>query len=388
MTAAQGARSVEQWRRYLTEYSAEVLRTASDDELAEVSAVQRAAGWLGFDGASPESVRLLEGRLGAALPPSYRSFLVMSNGWVNISPFMWTMRTTRDINWLRDADPDLYASLREEPTLPESSLADRALLISGNGDAQYWLLDPGDVSVDGEWAAYTWASWYPGLGDRHESFAALVDAERASFEELSGRDGRPVQPEGAGALVDEGREFALRGDVSAAADAFARAAVKGSGAGAYLGVILKGFLEPAFVHHEIRNRVLAHPHVIEEIGLHQVRAEVVPMFLHRAAIGPYRALFTGILTEEELEAPERFLPPRLPEPPEFQAALEHARQLLRDSAPEQAWATLELALPDWCSGSPHRIAPVILLTDPELRHLVTPDRARTIATTPRGRPVP
>jgi len=68
-----------------------------------------------------------------------------------------------------------------------------------------WLLDPGDVSPDGEWAAYIWASWYPGLGDRHESFAALVDNERTSFEKLRGRDGRPVDPTGADALLAEGR---------------------------------------------------------------------------------------------------------------------------------------------------------------------------------------
>ncbi|GAA2600638.1 hypothetical protein GCM10010399_34310 [Dactylosporangium fulvum] len=384
MTTAGQARSVEHWRHYLAEYSADVLRTASGDELAEISDAQRATGWLGFDGADAERLALLEQRLGTALPPSYRSFLAASDGWVNISPFMWTMRTTSDVNWLRDAAPDLWDILREGLALQESLLADRALLISGDGDAQYWLLDPGDVSPDGEWAAYVWASWYPGLGDRHESFAALVDAERASFEELSGRAGRPVHPAGADALVAEGRELAMRGDVGAAADAFARAAVKGSGASAYLAVILNGFLEPALVHHEIRNNILARPHVIEEIGLDQLRAEAVPLFLQRASIAPYRKLFTGILTEDEMTATDRFVPPLLPEPPAFQAALDHARRLLQDGSPDEAWAAVQTALPGWRSDSPHRIAPVILLTDPQLRLLITPERARTIVTTPRG----
>jgi len=49
---------------------------------------------------------------------------------------------------------------------------------------------------------------------------------------------------------------ALRGDVGSASDAFARAMFKGSGAGAYLAVILNAFLEPALVHHRIRNDVL------------------------------------------------------------------------------------------------------------------------------------
>jgi SMI1 / KNR4 family (SUKH-1) len=384
MATTDGARSVEQWRRYLAEYSADVLRTASDDELKEVSDAQRVTRWLGFDGASAEQLALLERRLGTTLPPTYRSFLAVSDGWLNISTFMWTMRTTSDIGWLRDADPELWNLLREGAPPEESSLVDRALLISGDGDAQYWLLDPGDVSADGEWAAYVWASWYPGFGDRHESFAALVDAERESFEELSGREGRSVDPAGADTLVAEGRELALQGDVDAAAIAFDRAAIKGSGAGAYLAVILKAFLDPDLVHHEIRNNVLAYPHVIEEIGLDQVRAEVVPLFLRRSSIVPYRKLFTGVLSEDEMAAPDRFTPPLLPEPPEFQAALEDGRRLLRAGSPDQAWAVLETAVPAWNSDSPYRIAPVILLTDLELRDLITPERARILVTTPRG----
>ncbi|GAA1384075.1 SMI1/KNR4 family protein [Catellatospora chokoriensis] len=388
MAAVEGTRSAEQWRRYLAEYSADVLRVAADDELGQVSDTQRASRWLGFDGASAAQLALLEQRLGTALPPSYRSFLAVSDGWLNISTFMWTLRTTGDVDWLRDADPDLRDILLDGATPAEESLADRALLVSGDGDAQYWLLDPGDVSPDGEWAAYIWASWYPGLGERHESFAALVDTERASFEQISGRAGRSVDPEGAADLVAAGRDLALRGDADAAADAFTRAANKGSGAGAYLAVMLNAFRAPATVHHEIRNNILAHPHVIEEVGLDQVRAEAVPLFLHRSSIGPYRKLFAGILTEEEMEAIDGFTPPLLPEPRDFREALDRGRQLLRNGLPDHAWAVLEAALPSWHSDSPHRVAPTVLLTDPELRNLITPERARTVVTMPRGTSAP
>ncbi|MGH3387709.1 MAG: SMI1/KNR4 family protein [Actinomadura sp.] len=389
MASTDGARSVEQWRRYLAEYSAEVLRVAREDELHEVSDVQRSAGRLGFDGAGEGRLAALEQRLGIRLPPSYRSFLAVSDGWLNIGPFMWTMRISGDVGWLRDADADVWEILREDATPEETALVDRALLVSGDGDAQYWLLDPGDVSAAGEWAAYVWASWYPGLGDRYDSFAALVDAERASFEELSGRDGRPVHPDGAHELVAEGRERALQGDVRAAADAFTHAAVRGSGAGAYLAVILNAFLDPTHAHHEIRNGILAHPHVVEEIGLEQIRAEAAPLFLYRSArtgssVAPYRQLFAGILTEDEVERIDTFVPPPLPEPPDFQEALHRARALAQDGAADHAWSVLEAALPRWHSDSPHRFAPVVLLTDPTLRDLVTPERARTIVTTPRG----
>ncbi|GAA4556930.1 SMI1/KNR4 family protein [Planotetraspora kaengkrachanensis] len=389
MASIDGARSIKQWRRYLAEYSAEVLRASSDDDLREVSDLQRAACWLGFDGADEGRLATLEQHLGTRLPPSYRSFLTVSDGWLNIGPFMWAMRPSRDVGWLRDADAGLWEILREHGTDEEIVLADRALLISGDGDAQYWLLDPGDVSPDGEWAAYVWASWYPGFGDRHESFAVLVDAERASFEKLSGREGRAVHPDGADELIAVGRASALRGDVHAAADAFARATVKGSGAGAYLAVILNAFLDLNYTHHEIRNDILGHPHVIEAVGLEQVRAEAVPLFLYGlirsgSSVAPYRRLLTGILTDEEIERIDAFIPPQLPEPPDFQTALHQARTLARDGATDRAWAVLEAALPQWHSDSPYRIAPVVLLTDPALRELVTPERARTIVTAPRG----
>ncbi|MFG2091852.1 MULTISPECIES: SMI1/KNR4 family protein [unclassified Spirillospora] len=389
MVSTDGARTVEQWRRYLAEYSAEVLRVAPEDELHEVSDLQRSAGWLGFDGAGEGRLAVLEQRLGVRLPQSYRSFLAASDGWLNIGPFMWTMRTSGEVGWLRDADAGLWEILRENATPEETALVDRALLVSGDGDAQYWLLDPGDVSAAGEWAAYVWASWYPGLGDRYDSFAALVDAERASFEGLSGRDGRPVHPGGADELVAQGRERALRGEVRAAAEAFAHAAVKGSGAGAYLAVILNAFLDPAHAHHEIRNGILGHPHVVEEIGLEQVRAEAVPLFLYRSAragssVAPHRQLFAGILTEEEVERIDTFVPPQLPEPSEFQEALQRARTLAQAGATDHAWSVLAAALPGWHSDSLCRIAPVVLLTDPMLRDLVSPERARTIVTTPRG----
>ena len=77
------------------------------------------------------------------------------------------------------------------------------------------------------------------------------------------------------------------------------------------------------------------------------------------------------------------MPPPLPELPDFQQALHRARTLAQDEATDRAWSILEAALPQWHSDSPYRIAPVVLLANPTLRDLVTPERVRTIVTTPR-----
>ncbi|MGW5695115.1 hypothetical protein ACWEWX_30475, partial [Streptomyces asiaticus] len=87
----------------------------------------------------------------------------------------------------------------------------------------------------------------------------------------------------------------------------------------------------------------------------------------------------GVLTDLGTGAP-----PVLPESRTFQQALDLARALADRGATDQSWAVLEAALPHWHCDSPHRIAPVVLLTDPAFREVVTPARARRVVTTPRG----
>ncbi|MBI0381959.1 SMI1/KNR4 family protein, partial [Streptomyces albiflaviniger] len=412
-------RTVEQWRSYLAEYSATILRVADEDELSEVDDEQRAAGWLGFEGAGEESVLALEERLGTRLPPSYRTFLGASDGWLNISPFMWRMRPAKTVGWLREADPETWSVIRggEGEDWDDTAFMDRALLVSEEGDAQHWLLDPADVSEDGEWAAYIWASWYPALGDRHASFAELVVEERKGFEARAAHEVRMGRPGTAEDLVAEGRAQALRGEVRKAMATFEQAAVKGSGAGAYLGIILGAFLDISAAHHWIRTGILGDPRVLEAIGMEQLRAEAAPLYLRCAAeewtgapggylsalgdilprlpdgvdgvVGAGGVAASGAATEGDdtaawMARAAAFAPPVLPESRTFQQALDLARALADRGATDQSWAVLEAALPHWHCDSPHRIAPVVLLTDPAFREVVTPARARRVVTTPRG----
>ncbi|RMI33581.1 SMI1/KNR4 family protein [Nocardia stercoris] len=405
-SSAPGPRTVEQWRAYLADYSADILRVAEDGEPSGVSDEQRAAGWLGYEGASAEQLAELEQRLGTRLPPSYRTFLGASDGWLHLSSFMWEMRTAGTVAWQTETDAGLHGFSDGA----EKAILERALLISAHGDEQYWLLDPEDVSENEEWAAYLWASWIPGLGERHASFAELVLAERASFEQLAGYDGRGVHPEGVEEFLAQGRAQALRGEAEQAIDSFARAAVKGAGAGMYLKTILSAFLDLRSVHHEIRNQVLGHDHVVAEVGADLVLAEAVPLYLRRTveeheqygrgagiAGGDYLTRLVPELSfsvqesksveesrNEWFERAAAHVSPTLPEPPAFQQALDRARVLVALDRADEAWSVIEAAVPHWHSGNPNRIAPVVLLTDPLLRHVITPDRARLVVTTLRG----
>ncbi|MBB4929669.1 hypothetical protein F4561_000489 [Lipingzhangella halophila] len=383
--------SVERWRSYLAEFSADMLRAMDEDEL-DITDEQRAASWLGYDGATEEQITALEERLGTQLPPSYRSFLATSNGWGPLGSFLDSMRSTGAVCWVDDLEGE--SGPLTEADLVNDGLAGRVLLISLEGDALYWLLDAGDISPDGEWAAYIWASWYPGLGERFRSFADLVADERGAFEELSGAEGNPVHPDGAEELLAEGRRSALRGEVEEALDTFQRAADKGSGAAAYLRVVLSAFLDLRRIFHDLRG-VLHHPHVASGIGIEQLSSEAVPLFMRsaehdgidprgeaaRVLAGIVPGLPTGSALQQEWDTWLADHP--LPEPPAFEQALETARELAARGATDEAWTVIARALPEWYPMSPNRIAPVVLLTDPTLRPVIDHRRAREVVFTPR-----
>ena len=69
------------WRRFLKRASRDMLKDVNIREDRPDEMV--AASWLGYKGASETAILALEKRLGTSLPPSYRSFLAVSDGWRN-----------------------------------------------------------------------------------------------------------------------------------------------------------------------------------------------------------------------------------------------------------------------------------------------------------------
>lgn len=111
-----------------------------------------------FPPAADAQIAREEARLGVRLPPSLRAFYLQSNGHGVVGDFIWTVRSVGQLGWFRDIDPHLHDLLVDDD--PESA---RSLVVSGEADAAYWLLDPGEVNDRGEWRAGRWASWHPGI---------------------------------------------------------------------------------------------------------------------------------------------------------------------------------------------------------------------------------
>ncbi len=144
-----------------------------------------ASGWLGSPGASEAQIAELEARLGTTLPPSYRTFLQASNGFLQPGVIVPRLLPAEEVNWLRDVEPETIEVWAESASssggvashAPESRLS-TALQVSARetvGTAMY-LLDPRSVNADGEWEAWFFAHWVPGI-NRFSSFRALMQSE-------------------------------------------------------------------------------------------------------------------------------------------------------------------------------------------------------------------
>lgn len=191
------------WVGLLTQWSRDVL--ATPEEVAGLPPDVVASGWLGYPSATEERIAAAEARLGTTLPPTYRTFLTLTNGWRKPQTMVERLWSTEEIDWLAALDQegiDAWISGEEYvadgplsvPTVPDaeyfayvdgaatgemrSEYLQTALQISAveyAGTAVY-LLNPRVVTPEGEWEAWLWAHWLPGAR-RYRSFWDMMRHE-------------------------------------------------------------------------------------------------------------------------------------------------------------------------------------------------------------------
>jgi len=141
-------------------------------------------GYCKYPGATEEEIAAAEARLGTQLPPSYKSFLRVSNGWSAMGSTMpgelWSTGETEWLRWCYPESIEIWGNeeiSREEHLETQGSPGDRyngkymenCLAISGWGDACIVFMCPEIVTPKGEWELWKLASWIPGV-DRWSSF--------------------------------------------------------------------------------------------------------------------------------------------------------------------------------------------------------------------------
>ncbi|MCO5972471.1 SMI1/KNR4 family protein [Actinoallomurus soli] len=178
--------SVTEWRAFLRDYSSKFLDNSRSLRQLEENGAGRFVrshvereGWIGYAPAGADAVVAAEERLGTRLPPTYRNFLMASNGFGYVDYV--DLLNVDEIGWLPERDPDLVEAWSFGAAADE--ILERSLLIARDdgGPGVCWLLYPGDAAEDGEWAAY---EWFTGDGSLPEDFryddfgALLLDAAR------------------------------------------------------------------------------------------------------------------------------------------------------------------------------------------------------------------
>jgi cell wall assembly regulator SMI1 len=193
-TPTPSTTSQPDWQTFMSKFSAAMLADPEfNEEFGEhTTPEQHAAGWLGFRGADETQIAATEARLGITLPPSYRAFLKVSNGWSVIAPFVYRLYPVEEIDYLHKVDPqhvsaflEGYTTGRTELSAHDAAYGDElqhAIAISEYGDAQL-LLNPLRRDEQGEMEAWFFASWVPGE-QRYGSFGDLMVEMYQSFLRL------------------------------------------------------------------------------------------------------------------------------------------------------------------------------------------------------------
>ena len=383
------------WPELLRRWSGEAIENGDDIGLT-VTAEARASGWIGTPPASASAVAAAEARLGRVLPPSYKSFLTVTDGWPVLSMDYGSLRPVTGIAWLRDAEPELLEILRDSSGdfewPPDGDdgppLLERSVLLSTGTDS--FLLDPARAGAAGEWFTCVFTSWHPGAAEHSPSFRAGLEGHYASFVRFSA-PGSVTHDEVARAVEDAyGRS--LRGDRSQE-DVISSARFFGSDRADVLEiqvrVLTSQYRAPTTMVTLSRAATAADPAMRADLWPMFVAAALDPRDQARWALdqvirtagepvaGLVRSLAGQHLRDGGLTADFGYAPA-------FAAAVDNARVLARQGRDDEAFAVIMDALPRWRPLSPLHLAPMGLVWDSELARLMTPRRLEQLLTAARA----
>ncbi|MER6915615.1 SMI1/KNR4 family protein [Streptomyces sp. NPDC000594] len=385
------------WRPFLLGWSGEWADSLPDDETTgEAEEAAQRARWLGFPPAPEERISAMEERLGRRMPPSYREFLKVSDGWRHAGGFIWLLAGTTDARWHNNASglAEMFEEYLDEDAghteRQEADIWRRGLQLDVESDATHVLLDPEDMDEDGEWAVYTWSSWLAEPPERHADFATFMRGMHREFHNLRARPehGRPEFTNDTTRELDtrmeQARLAALRGDWERAGHVLDEAKGYGRPRAAGLGDQIHHLLGQTSMMSfkdlvtDPRYAPELLPPLVAEHAAHSYGDDSTLMFPLRGAGDDVVALAHATL--EQVRAGTYRYTAAGP----FGEAVGRARELARWGDTDRAWRTLIDALPAWIPLGPDHLAPLGWVADPLLGPLLTPERGRELLSTPRG----
>lgn len=183
------------WNNFLKKYSREFLERMEDEDFTSLPPEMIEAVWLGYPGVKDEEISAAENRLGLTLPPSYKNFLTITNGWWMFDDVFGRLYPVQEVEILATKNQQFVddwnkgwkmgwgesISISDEEYFNYEEYADSyrneylptTLVIGGEEGKGLILLNPQIVSDDGEWEAWEFATWYPGAV-RYPSFLEIM----------------------------------------------------------------------------------------------------------------------------------------------------------------------------------------------------------------------
>lgn len=179
------------WRLFLEQWSRQSLLNAPEygEDLPEAVV---ASGWVGFPGATEEHLQAAERRLGRRLPPSYRQFLCVTNGWRPIPGEPLLPIEQVDLFWIKEpewaqawvdgweadlteAEHCVYGKQQKAGYYRRAYLL-TAFQVGEAEDGYVYLLNPEVVTPEGEWEAWLLGAKLTGVL-RWPSFWEMMHAQ-------------------------------------------------------------------------------------------------------------------------------------------------------------------------------------------------------------------
>jgi len=182
------------WEPLLKALNRKLLDRMDEERKAEIPPEVLESEWLGSPGATEAQIAAAEARLGTRLPPSYRQFLQVSNGWRYSNWTEFQLWSAEEIDWFcaRNQDwIDAWVPLSsDQPSVPdeeyfvygpeqnccntrEEYLQTALEISSDGGDGDIYLLIPEVINLEGEWEAWHFGSQSPDA-NRYRSFYELM----------------------------------------------------------------------------------------------------------------------------------------------------------------------------------------------------------------------